>query len=254
MSVPVEMKSSIHGLGNQGALLRFTANVFGRDFIVGDLHGHRDELDLQLAEVGFDSSRDRLFSVGDLVDRGPRSMDCLNLIDEHWFHAVRGNHEQDIVDYASSRDLEFLAKLRRDGSAWIDPYLDQIDVLAHRMDDLPFMIEIETPKGLIGIIHADLPVGKQWSDLCRCVDAGECDPSDFETMIRSRTVIREVRQMREEGYEDGIIGQLCSVDGLCRLYSGHTSVETPVRAGNRVWIDTGIGWLESGRLTVEQIA
>ncbi|MGB3423953.1 MAG: metallophosphoesterase [Castellaniella sp.] len=79
---------------------RFPANTSGRDFVVSDLHGCRDLLQEQLDLIKFDISRDRLFSVGDLADRGPDSMDCLRLLREPWFHAVRGNHEDMLIDYA----------------------------------------------------------------------------------------------------------------------------------------------------------
>src|SRR3546814_1363745 len=70
------------------------ANTAGRDFIVGDLHGCLDLLQVELARIAFDPTRDRLFSVGDLTDRGPDSMGCLRLLREPWFYAVHGNHER----------------------------------------------------------------------------------------------------------------------------------------------------------------
>lgn len=236
-----------------GLIHRYGLNEVGRDFIVGDLHGQLAELQRQMSVVGFDTKRDRLFSVGDLVDRGPDSMGCVDLLDEPWFHAVRGNHEQDLIDYAANRDPDLLAKLRRDGAEWVVPCLDEIDDIARRFDEMPFAIEIATRDGLVGIIHADIPSAKGWGELRQCLRGKNCDESDLQTLIRSRVVIRDVKAMRAESYDDETIGQMYSVDGLSRLYSGHTSVEEPVRVGNRVWIDTGIGWLENGRLTLEQI-
>ena len=52
---------------------RFERNARGRDFVVGDVHGHFDTLERLLEAVDFDASADRLFSVGDLVNRGPAS-------------------------------------------------------------------------------------------------------------------------------------------------------------------------------------
>lgn len=257
-----------HDEGNTGLLHRFALNDLGRDFVVGDLHGHVEELERLMAEVEFDTRCDRLFSVGDLIDRGPSSAYCVYfLIGEPWFHAVRGNHEQDLIDYAANRDPELLANMRRDGAGWIDEYMnafevqpfqeaaarDAIDCFARQLDRLPYLIEIETPKGLVGIIHADFPAGKSWGDLCHCIEEETCDPSDSQTIIQGRSAIHDVEQMRKEGYDDEIISQLYSVNGLYRLYSGHTSVEDPVRVGNRVWIDTGIGWLGNGRMTLEEI-
>ncbi len=44
---------------------RFPLNARGRDFAVGDIHGHFSRLDAALAAVRFAPDRDRLFSVGD---------------------------------------------------------------------------------------------------------------------------------------------------------------------------------------------
>src|SRR3546814_3946147 len=64
------------------------------------MHGCLDLFQAQLDRIGFDPTKDRIFSVGDLADRGPDSMGCLRLLREPWFHAVRGNHEDMLLDYA----------------------------------------------------------------------------------------------------------------------------------------------------------
>ena len=53
-----------------------------------------DVLRALLHDIRFDPTRDRLFSVGDLVDRGPASEATLDLLDRPWCHVVRGNHEE----------------------------------------------------------------------------------------------------------------------------------------------------------------
>ena len=69
------------------------ANLQGRDFIVGDLHGHPDVLRRLMDHVAFDYDMDRLFSVGDLVDRGPNSAGALDLLEAPSFYPVLGNHD-----------------------------------------------------------------------------------------------------------------------------------------------------------------
>ena len=59
------------------ALERFERNESGRDLVVGDIHGMFPHLSALLAQLEFDESRDRLFSVGDLVDRGPASTEAV---------------------------------------------------------------------------------------------------------------------------------------------------------------------------------
>ena len=66
----------------------------GRLFVCGDIHGCYDELMQQLGLVGFDTGRDRLVALGDLIDRGPKSAEVLALLTEPWFTSIRGNHEE----------------------------------------------------------------------------------------------------------------------------------------------------------------
>jgi len=53
------------------AVCCFGENREGRDFVVGDIHGMFGHLRMLLKQVSFDAEVDRLFSVGDLVDRCP---------------------------------------------------------------------------------------------------------------------------------------------------------------------------------------
>ncbi|WP_204314339.1 metallophosphoesterase, partial [Klebsiella aerogenes] len=63
-------------------------------WLMGDLHGCFALLMGRLRQLRFDPWADLLISVGDLIDRGPQSADCLGLLRCRWFRAVRGNHEQ----------------------------------------------------------------------------------------------------------------------------------------------------------------
>jgi len=76
------------------------SNKYGRDFVVGDIHGQIDLFREALSFEGFNPKQDRVFSVGDLIDRGPDSLACLELLNQRWFYAVRGNHEQMMIDWA----------------------------------------------------------------------------------------------------------------------------------------------------------
>jgi hypothetical protein len=80
-------------------ILRLPTNKTGRDFVLGDLHGTTDLLRALMEYVAFDPDKDRIFSVGDLIDRGEDSPGGLALLLEPWFHAVLGNHEDMMMDY-----------------------------------------------------------------------------------------------------------------------------------------------------------
>ena len=85
-------------------IVRRVPEALGRDFVVGDIHGAFDILMKALEAVGFNPKTDRLFSVGDLVDRGNYSQLALEFLSEPWVFAVRGNHEQMLLDmYASGK-------------------------------------------------------------------------------------------------------------------------------------------------------
>jgi bis(5'-nucleosyl)-tetraphosphatase (symmetrical) len=85
------------------------------DYLVGDLQGCCDPFDRLLDEIGFSPSRDHLYLLGDLVNRGPRSLDTLRrlrglgasatcLLGNHDLHllavahGVRPAHRNDTLD------------------------------------------------------------------------------------------------------------------------------------------------------------
>lgn len=60
----------------------------------GDVHGCRAELEALLDAVAFDPAVDALFSVGDLVAKGPDSAGVVALCRRLGVRAVRGNHDE----------------------------------------------------------------------------------------------------------------------------------------------------------------
>lgn len=65
--------------------------------VIGDVHGCRAELEELLGRVALGEG-DRLVSVGDLVARGPDSAGVLAVLRGVGGLAVRGNHEQRVLD------------------------------------------------------------------------------------------------------------------------------------------------------------
>jgi serine/threonine protein phosphatase 1 len=119
---------------------------------------------LSLDGIGFNPEVDRLFSVGDLVDRGPDSELALEWIAKPWFHAVQGNHEDMAIRYVTpgNRDAYHYAA---NGGAWlIGKTMPEQQEYAIELAALPYAIEVETADGLVGIVHADVSGGLMAGD------------------------------------------------------------------------------------------
>lgn len=208
-----------------GRLRRMIANLRGRDLAVGDIHGHFQRLQQCLDAVGFDPAVDRLFSVGDLVDRGPDNEAALEWLAKPWFHAVQGNHEALAITRVRGGKLD-LAMYREAGGGWfIDlPRAEQLRFV-ERFEQLPIAIEVESAAGLVGLLHADSPTA-DWLQLRTWLELLD-DPKVRQVCQWSRRRLRA--------------GDTEPVQGLRALLVGHTPVPQATLLGNVWHLDTG-GW------------
>lgn len=198
--------------------MRFERNTAGRDFAVGDIHGCFRKLQVQLDEMGFNPEVDRLFSVGDLVDRGPDSDLFEEWLAKPWFHAVRGNHECMAIDAA--RGLGRGDHIAHGGYWLAEMPQDHRRYVADLLDRLPYAMEVKVGEWRVGIIHADV-VGCDWDRTIAKLH----EPHYQVQVTWSRERLRKHIDM--------------PVKGVDALIVGHCVVESPVRMGNTYWIDTG---------------
>jgi serine/threonine protein phosphatase 1 len=201
----------------------FEINKKGSDYIMGDLHGCFHLLEEQLIELSFDKKIDRLFSVGDLVDRGPYSERALEWLGYPWFHSVLGNHEQLAMDaavgFVDQRNYIF------NGGEWfLDLPVKLQQEFAIAFSELPLAIEVETPAGLVGIIHGDCPVST-WKDIAIAL-VGENKESFITQCIWGHERIRNK--------------QTYIIEDILKVYVGHSVVEDELILGNVHFIDTGV--------------
>lgn len=203
-------------------LLKLPQNRAGRDFVVGDIHFKTRELYKGLQALGFDKSVDRLIAVGDLIDRGPGMLDGLKLLGEPWFFTVKGNHEQMLIDaYRANPHLPYSAHGAR---WWLTIDDESKPMIIDKLDSLPMAIEVETNRGVVGVVHADVPVGLAWNDF---------------TLSLKNPQIQDVALWGRERIKKHHRG---GVPGAWRVCVGHTWTPHSLRLGNVLALDvTGGG-------------
>lgn len=215
-------------------VLKLPKNTKGRDFVVGDIHGAFDLLDKALEEVNFDPEKDRLISVGDLIDRGKDSRRCLEYLEKPWFYALRGNHEDIFMDMCYRDGRMNIAKAnfnaRRNGAGWLKKESAAFrKKLKAAFEKLPVAMEVETDRGRVGFVHAEVPENMDWPTFLQKLAAG--DPDTLEAALWSRRRAED--------------GDTREVEGIDRIFSGHTVAEgRPLRLGNCFNLDTGAVYRE----------
>lgn len=220
----------------------FEANHDGRDYAVGDVHGCFDLLKSALAHINFDSTVDRLFSVGDLIDRGPNSEKVCEWLNQPWFHAVRGNHEVMLLDSIRFEEGKPIPGPEvglwiTNGGDWffqLDP--EQQAVIRQAVDQLPWAIEVALADGgTAALIHADV-LGGSWSATRRVLQAdGSAKRTQQKLMHLVWSRGRAAAAMRASSSP----ARAVDVKGIDLIAFGHTPMKRPLAVGNTRWLDTG---------------
>jgi len=195
--------------------MHFLPNTTGADYVVGDIHGCFSKLRDALHTIGFDNKTDRLFSVGDLVDRGPESDKALEWLAQPWFHAVMGNHEEFVVIAYSHQDPKITQHHIANGGAWFSELSQEKQKDFYQaFSKLPLWISVDTPSGPVGIVHATPP--EDWKFI---------NATSSDRLLWSRE--------RFKTKDD------TPVKNINRVYVGHTPLKQPLTLGNVHHIDTG---------------
>ena len=226
-------------LSNNLLFACYGPNQVGRDFVVGDIHGEFTLLRRLLTLVGFDEKTDRLFLVGDLVDRGPESAMVIRWLQYPWFIPVRGNHDQWCIEAGL---IEEPAGHRRHGGAWFYDLPAEVQpLMATLLNQMPVAIEVEARDGRrFGIVHAEC-THHSWQRFREALE-GELGDS-----YRNHHIIEAI--WRRSRIEDK---DTTPVAGIDKVLVGHTVVEEVTELGNVVYLDTG-GCFDGGHLTLYEL-
>ena len=251
------------------------ANLQGRDFIVGDLHGHPDVLRRLMDHEAFDYDTDRLFSVGDLVDRGPNSAGALDLLDQPWFYPVLGNHDAMLL---ATLNLGHLREMRREeaqrtaayadlfarngGWDWFRPYrMDEEPCERWRsaLSQVPLVrivdAENTAPAGRFQVLHAELAAEREdgvavcWNDATLAEDTHPRWLEPHQVIGYDATGTWEDHLLWGRSLHYALSHEIPIVPAaLSRTYVGHTI--TPPREGRllqvagHVFLDTSAAHLD----------
>lgn len=231
-------------------------NTQGKDWVVGDIHGQYDILMEALDNISFDRTKDRLFSVGDLVDRGPKVFECLRLLKEPWFFAVKGNHEN-----------MFLTKFGKAG--WLHPldliraYLygdshaikamvsvNEMQELMKLVKDLPLVLKVNN-KYPFWVVHAQRPMikGMVWTDE-RLIKKGKVRFYDKDVLkvTWNRKILKELgkkNKITDSTKKSCRFEIISNIDKLSLekdvglTYSGHTILDKVIMHRSHLFIDGG---------------
>lgn len=205
-------------------------------YAIGDVQGCADELRALLARVGFNPLHDRLWLVGDLVNRGPKSLDTLRFVKGLGNAAtvVLGNHDLHLVT-----QFEGFERKRAD-----DTFQDVLDAPdAKELVDWLRARPLMHVEGGWAMVHAGLLPG--WS-----VEKAHSLAKEVEAALRAdnyRDFLANMYGSKPERWDDSLAGwdrlraivnamtrmRFCSPGGAMEFHASGKEAPT----GYRPWFE-----------------
>ncbi len=197
------------------------------NWVIGDVHGCAVELELLIEKIHKQDQNAQLICVGDLFDRAPYGDRVWQLLNEHNILAIRGNHEQKLLNYLTGKRpdvprhyyhaLELLYQVTT------------VSKLVNYLDSLPLQITIDNPAPHI-IVHAGVNIHDPYDEDVGANVYGHWKPRPWFDLY--------------EGEPFVIYGHICS------------GSQSPIIRKNSIGIDTAAcrgGWLTGYCLETKQI-
>jgi hypothetical protein len=128
----------------------------GRTIVIGDIHGCYDELAALLEKAGL-TTDDRVVAVGDLIVKGPRNREVLDLFSsDERFSSVIGNHDLAVLNFWQGKTTELKQSQRR-ASVELESERQRY---ASYLNSLPYLIDL----GTHAVVHAGVRPGIELSE------------------------------------------------------------------------------------------
>lgn len=217
-----------------------------RHFVFGDIHGRFATFQGLLNTINYDSSTDVIYSVGDLIDRGPDSASVVEFFQQPHCHVVLGNHEQMTLN---QRDWKAIWKSSRAGGLATLDSLEQsgytMEWLVKFCSGLPICLDVgdETQAASFRLIHAECPLDWSESELMKYLRVTARKKVAESRLLWGRTDISTVYNHIQTGTR----GRVFAADNRSSraVFCGHTPLLDVISAHNVSWIDTFAGGVMS---------
>lgn len=214
----------------------FQSNISGKDYICADIHGHFSVLQNALNNVGFNPLFDRLFCLGDLIDRGDESHLAIEWLAKPWFFAIQGNHERMLINTVERKSESLWQQWMMWGGNWAeDLEASELEQFYNAFSNLPIAMEIELDDDRkIALVHAELPDTCDWNDVKKLLLSIDC--SNVETIRLTSDMLWSKNQplLPRETWD-----QVEPVKNIDHVFHGHTIVENYLTIANRTFMDLG---------------
>jgi serine/threonine protein phosphatase 1 len=202
-------------------------------FAIGDIHGCATQLITLLGRIPYDRKRDTLIFLGDYINRGPDTKGVLNILLELKkscadIHFLKGNHEQELLEYSATGHTDSLRALRGMGvEATVESYGARVNSLTglvcfpleHR--EFLYSLKFFHLQDDYLFIHAD--INKELLSCPMKESEGRMPRYIMETGLLSS---RRLAQEQTTGIDTFIV-------------FGHIAFASPLFLADRIGIDTG---------------
>ncbi|MCP2732156.1 metallophosphoesterase family protein [Limnofasciculus baicalensis] len=139
-----------------------------RRIVIGDVHGHYDTL-MTLLNAIAPSEEDRVYFLGDLIDRGPKSAQVVEFVKQSGYTCLLGNHEQMVLEILGQGNIKgsaLQAWLYSGGYSTVNSYGEEGISQDHMdwMRTLPTHLDLGDFWLVHAGVHPRLPIEKQTSE------------------------------------------------------------------------------------------
>ncbi len=208
-----------------------------RKFVIGDIHGHYDELMELFDRVNFQFKTDVLVSLGDLIDRGPKPLEVIEklMLVENFTH-ILGNHDEWCYQYLKNNKTP-IAWTTQGGATTVNAYKENPELKKTHIEffekaRLSF-IDVNSRLFVHGGYNPRIPFSLQ--------------KDNKELLIWDRSLILAAIKYEETNQ---------IFNEFTEIFVGHTPTQfigqsIPIKIANLWMLDTGV--YKSGKLTIMNI-